>query len=142
MKNCNNKIKNTCGDIKPLTCTEFEGDVNSQSNLIGESCISGEEAIQDLYNQIEQLDLSELGSLCLDYVQEDGKNVVKNVLLKFEEKICELETKIEELETTDICNKLITDCNLDFGVLVDDCGEVPTTLAETLQLILNQINTP
>ena len=65
-----------------------------------------------------------------------------SLLLKFEEKICELEEKINLLETTDICNKSIVPCSLDFGDLVDACGNQPTTLAETLQLILDTLNTP
>ena len=62
--------------------------------------------------------------------------------VKHEEKICELEARVEELETTDICNKLITACDLDFGDLVTACGNQPQTLAEVLQLILDNLNTP
>ena len=141
MRNCN-KISHTCGDRTYLICSEYEGTVNTDSSLTEESCLNGQEVVQDIYNQLENLDLSALGELCLSYVQENNKNIVKNVLLKFEEKICELENRVEELETVDICNQSITSCNLDFGDLVDACGNQPTTLAETLQLILTQLNTP
>ena len=141
MKNCN-RISHTCGERTYLICSEYEGSVNSDSSLIEESCLNGQEVVQDIYNQLENLDLSALGELCLEYTQASGKNIVKNVLLKFEEKICELENRVEELETVDICNQSITSCNLDFGDLVDACGNQPTTLAETLQLILTQLNTP
>ena len=141
MKNCN-KISHTCGERTYLICSEYEGSVNSDSSLIEESCLNGQEVVQDIYNQLENLDLSALGELCLEYTQASGKNIVKNVLLKFEEKICELENRVEELETVDICNQSITSCNLDFGDLVDACGNKPTTLAETLQLILDNLNTP
>ena len=141
MKNCN-KISHTCGERTYLICSEYEGSVNTDSSLAEESCLNGQEVVQDIYNQLENLDLSALGELCLEYVQESGKNIVKNVLLKFEEKICELENRVEELETVNICNQSITSCNLDFGDLVDACGNQPTTLAETLQLILDNLNTP
>ena len=141
MKNCN-RISHTCGERTYLICSEYEGSVNTDSSLIEESCLNGQEVVQDIYNQLENLDLSALGELCLSYVQENNKNIVKNVLLKFEEKICELENRVEELETVDICNQSITSCNLDFGDLVDACGNQPTTLAETLQLILDNLNTP
>ena len=125
-----------------MICSEYEGTVNTDSSLVEESCFNGQEVVQDIYNQLENLDLSALGELCLSYVQEDNKNIVKNVLLKFEEKICELENRVEELETVDICNQSITSCNLDFGLLTNQCDTQPTTLAETLQLILDNLNTP
>ena len=140
--NCHNKIKQTCGSTNYSTCIHYEGSVNADSELVNETCLDLEQTTQDIYNQLENLDLSALGELCLSYVQENNKNIVKNVLLKFEEKICELENRVEELETVDICNQSITSCNLDFGDLVDACGNQPTTLAETLQLILDNLNTP
>lgn len=141
MKNCN-KIVNTCGGMSPLMCTEYEGTVNVDSSIVDKSCFNGEEVIQDIYDQLDNLDLSALGELCLSYVQEDNKNIVKNVLLKFEEKICELEEKITELQTVNICNQNIVPCNLDFGTLTTACGDQPTTLAEAIQLILDTLNTP
>ena len=142
MKNCN-KIKHTCGSGRNFAvCIETEGEVNTDSELFEVECMNLQENLDDIYNQLENLDLSALGELCLTYVQEDNKNIVKNVLLKFEEKICELENRVEELETVDICNQSITSCNLDFGTLTNQCDTQPTTLAETLQLILDNLNTP
>lgn len=142
MKNCN-KIKHTCGSGRNFAvCIETEGEVNADSTLVGETCTNLQENLDDIYNQLENLDLSALGELCLTYVQEDNKNIVKNVLLKHEEKICEYEERINELETINVCKQSITSCNLDFGDLVDACGNQPTTLAEVLQIILTQLNTP
>lgn len=142
MGNCHNKISHTCGERTYLICSEYEGTVNTDSSLIEESCFNGQEVVQDIYNQLENLDLSALGELCLSYTTVEGKNIVKNVLLKFEEEICELKNRVEELETLDICNQNITECNLDFGLLTNQCETQPTTLAETLQLILDNLNTP
>lgn len=139
---CHNKISHTCGERTYLICSEYEGTVNTDSSLTEESCLNGQEVVQDIYNQLENLDLSALGELCLSYTTVEGKNIVKNVLLKFEEKICELSEKVNLLETVNICNQNITSCNLEFGSLVDACGDQPTTLAETLQLILDNLNTP
>ena len=141
MKNCN-KISHTCGERTYLICSEYEGTVNSDSSLVEESCLNGQEVVQDIYDQLDNLDLSALGDLCLSYTTVGGKNIVKNVLLKFEEKICELEEKITELETVNICNQNIVPCNLDFGSLTTECGDQPTTLAEAIQLILDTLNTP
>lgn len=140
--NCNNNIKHTCSSTNYATCINFEGSVNTDSELVNETCLDLEQTTQDIYNQLDNLDLSDLGELCLSYTTVEGKNIVKNVLLKFEEKICELSEKVNLLETTDICNKSIVPCSLDFGDLVDTCGNQPTTLSETLQLILDNLNTP
>ena len=140
--NCHNKIKHTCSSTNYATCIQTEGEVNTDSELFEVECMNLQENLDDIYNQLENLDLSALGDLCLSYTTVGGKNIVKNVLLKFEEKICELEEKITELETVNICNQNIVPCNLDFGTLTTECGDQPTTLAEAIQLILDTLNTP
>lgn len=145
MKNCNG-VQHTCGSINYATCIKAEVTPNSQSELNEDDCLDLGLTTQDQYEQLGQIqseiDLSELGQDCLTYVQEEGKNIVKNVLLKYEEEICNLKSEIEILKTTDICNKSISDCSLDFGNLVLPCDVIPQTLAETLQLLLNQHITP
>ena len=143
-KSCQSSIKHTCGSTTYATCVSYESELPEFSEL---ECPSIEETTEELYNLVgeikEQTDLSELGEKCLEYLlDENDKIVVKNVLLKFEEEICELEEKVNLLETTDICNKSIVPCSLNFGDLADTCGNQPTTLAETLQLILDTLNTP
>ena len=141
MNNCNT-IANTCGGITPLMCTEYEGTVNADSSLADVGCKTGEDTTQDIYNQLNNLNLSALGLRCLTYVKVGGKNIVKNVLLEQERKICELETRLTALTTTDICNQSITACNLNFGTLIDPCGLQPQTLKAVLQVILTKLNTP
>lgn len=141
-----NKINQTCGSTTYSSCTNFEGTPNIQSVLYGETCLDQEIVDQDQYNQLGEIktetDLTELGESCLVYVLEEGKIVVKNVLAKFEEEICTLKSKIATLETDSICNKNITDCNFNFNGLVNNCGDQPLTLSETIQLILDTLNTP
>lgn len=144
MKTCNSKVSHTCGGgTNYAICTQYEGDVNTESSLVDDTCFNLEETTQDIYNQLENItDLSELGQGCLEYVEtEEGKIVVKNVLLKFEQEICDLKEEIENLKTVSICNTSITDCDFDLGTLVDDCGEQPQTIGELLQILINQNNT-
>jgi len=142
----NNKIKYGCGDITMANCVSTEAVPNSQSTILEVDCPSQYEVNEDIYSQLEDIwtenDLEALGNLCLSYTLIGGKKVVKNVLLKFEEKICELQERILELETTAICSTNITDCPFDFGTLTDACDNQPQTLAETIQLILDTLNTP
>lgn len=148
MRNCN-KTKYTCGDTAVFAeCVSFEGTPNPQSDLVESSCISEEDVSQDQYNQLEEIwneiDLSELGDKCLEYVEtEEGKVVVKNVLLKFEEEICALKEKIENLENTPLCNRLIDTNCLDLKCLTDACSNTITTYGELFQaLIDNACPTP
>ena len=98
MSGCGNKVKYTCSESKPAECVEYEGNINVNSSLEANSCKSAEEVIQDIYSQLEDINLSELGENCLEYLTEDGRIKVKTVLLKYEEEICNLKEEIEELK--------------------------------------------
>ena len=138
------KIKYGCGDSMYATCINYDTPLPEFSEIT--ECADLNETTTELYSLVgelrEQSDLSELGERCLDYVEVSGKIFVKNALLKMEEEICLLKEKVLELETTALCDTSIQDCSLNFGTLTDACSNQPQTLAETLQLILDNLNTP
>ena len=138
MKNCN-KISHTCGERTYLICSEYEGTVNTDSSLIEESCFNGQEVVQDIYNQLGNLDLSALGELCLSYVQEDNKNIVKNVLLKFEEEICNLKEELETVKNRQICSIPITECLPDLGCLALPCETSIVTLGDWMLAVQTKL---
>jgi hypothetical protein len=143
---CNNKTKYTCGDPNYATCIEYQKEL-PEFTKIEDECYTIEETTEDQYILLgeikDEIDLSELGESCLEYLlDENDKIVVKNVLLKYEEKICDLEERLTAFESTGICDLPISGCDLDFSDLVDECGEQPTTLKGILQLILDTLNTP
>ena len=138
--NCHNKIKHTCSSTNYATCIHYESSVNTDSQYDENDCLSIEETTQDIYNQLENLDLSALGELCLEYTQASGKNIVKNVLLKFEEKICEYEQRITELENRPLCEMPLGDC-VDTKCLVDACNENISTVGQLLQALVD-LNCP
>jgi len=143
MENKCNKIQHTCGEIKPSACVEYEGEVNKFSELSDHCSLSIEETTQDIYNQLEEINLESLEDSILNYVKTtEGRVIVKNAFIKIDAEIIALKDRVTELETTDICSKNIESCNLDFNGLVDDCGDSPSTLAETLQLILDNLPQP
>ena len=145
MKNCGNKIKNTCAEKNYATCVYYELEVPTFSSLVDQDCITIEETTEDLYDLVggikSEIELSSLGDSCLDYVQEDGKTLVKNVLLKYEEEICILKEKVAVLETQAICDKVITDC-LDLSAITDQCNSPINTLGGLLQYLLDNTQTP
>ena len=139
MKNCN-RISHTCGERTYLICSEYEGSVNSDSSLIEESCLNGQEVVQDIYNQLENLDLSALGGLCLSYTTVSGKNIVKNVLLKFEEEICNLKEELEIVKNRQICDIPITECLPNgFDCLIGDCDNSIVTLKDWMLAMQTKI---
>ena len=141
MKNCSNKIKSTCGSTTYATCTTFEGTLPDFSELT--DCVDLDQTTTELYSLVgeikEETDLSELGNNCLEYVEtEEGKIVVKNVLLKFEEKICELQERILELEERPLCSLPISDC-IDTLCLEDACNNTITTFGEWMNAVTVKI---
>ena len=138
--NCHNKIKHTCSSTNYSTCIHYEGSVNTNSELVNETCLDIEQTTQDIYNQLENLDLSALGELCLSYVQENNKNIVKNVLLKFEEEICNLKEELEIVKNRQICDIPITECFPNgFDCLIGDCDNSIVTLKDWMLAMQTRI---
>lgn len=99
MKNKCNKTVDTCDGLKPSLCLVYEGATNSVSKIKSNCPLTIEDTTADIYDQLEEIDLSTLGNKCLQYTKDvHGKQTVKNVLLKYEEIICNLIQRIETLE--------------------------------------------
>ncbi len=137
---CGDKLKQRCPKVY-ANCTSYESGVNEASSLKDDSCLTIEETTQDIYNQLdaqnEGLDLSALGEGCLDYTKTDGKYLVKDVLKKFEEKLCEAE---EASSTSSLAETSISSWGLDLECLQDSCGtQNINTLKDLLQAIITKI---
>lgn len=140
MKNYN-KVENTCVSGE-AACINYEGTINTQSSLDSEDCWTIEETTQDIYEQLEEIDLSALGEECLTYVLDaNSKTIVKNVLLKFEEEICILKTEINNLKNKPLNDMPLGD-EIDTLCLVDDCGEPISTWSQLIQIIITKQCTP
>ncbi len=91
-----NKIKQNCGNISYASCTRYESEVSENSSLDITECISVEEAIEDIYNQLdtvdEILDISSLVGGCITFTEP--KTIV-SVLTQVCEKLCALEDTVE-----------------------------------------------
>ena len=138
--NCHNKIKHTCSSTNYATCIQTEGEVNTDSELFEVECMNLQENLDDIYNQLENLDLSALGELCLSYTTVSGKNIVKNVLLKFEEEICNLKEELEIVKNRQICDIPITECFPNgFDCLIGDCDNNIVTLKDWMLAMQTRI---
>lgn len=139
------KIEDTCGKKINARCVDYEGTVNTQSELTNDSCLNVHNTTQDIYNQLEDIqnsiDLEGLGENCVTYEQEGDKLTVVEALLGLESKLCEL---VEESTSgTGGCHPIfdadITCLNLDLGCLTTDpCGEQITTFKQLLQALIIQ----
>lgn len=140
MNDCN-KVINTCGENVFAGCTVFEGTTNNASKIKENCKKSVENTTQDIYNQLEELtNLAQLGQSCLTYNRTaDNRTIVANVLLKIEQEICTLKNKVQALETVELCNRSIVNCDFDFGELTTQCETEPQTFKEVIQLILNNL---
>lgn len=143
MSNNYNKINYTCsGEVQYSTCTVFEGNVNTQSSLLESNCLNQELVDQDQYNQLEKLwnqsDLTALGENCLTYVKVDNKILVKNVLLKYEQEICDLKLKLEEVKNKAFCDMSLENCGLDFKCLTTTCDGDIKTVKDLFQALIDK----
>ena len=140
MNNCN-QVKDTCGTSLLASCVRYESNTNATSTLKEDCALSIEETTEDIYKQLNEIDLTTLGDKCLTYVTGiDNKTIVKNVLFKYEEEICQLKTKVGELQNTMFLNSSIVGGGLQVGALVDNCGNPPQTLKDILNIILDNLN--
>lgn len=130
----NSRCKKTYAD-----CTVYEQTVNEYSSLDDTTCLSVEETIQDIYNQLDtQLNLTELGNECLTYTRIGGKLYTKEVLLTMEAEICALKEEVENLKTITFCDTPINQCGLDFKCLEETCGGEIVTFKDLMQSLINK----
>jgi hypothetical protein len=145
MKNCGNKIKHTCAEKNYATCIYYEGNVpvfSGLSSLVeAGGCITIEETTEDQYDILEdiksEIDLTALGQDCITYGVTP--KTVKNVLLRYEQEICDLKDRVNTLETTAICDINITNCGIDLSGINNNCSSQVTTLGELLTYLVDNI---
>lgn len=130
-------IKASCTGAKTYAiCVQYESEVNTQSDLIDETCLTLEETTQDIYNQLEQIDLSALeGTYTLD---ESNRKIVKNVLLQYETKIADLEAEVETLKNTTFMDISLAESGLDFECLTNSCDTNINTVKELFQALITK----
>lgn len=138
---CNNKIKHTCSDSLKAECVDYEGEVNSQSSLVDKSCLSIEETTQDIYTQLEEIDVTNIDD-CLEYEKIDGKVQIKSAVKKHGEEICAIKTEIENIKAEAFLDLNISNVGLDFLCLETDCGNEIQTVKDLLQALINKVCTP
>jgi hypothetical protein len=138
---CQSKVRHTCGTKNYASCIEYQTDLPEFSEL---ECPSIEETTEELYNLVgeikEETDLSELGERCLEYLlDENDKIIVKNVLLKFEEEICNLKEELELVKNRQICSIPITECLPNLDCLALPCDTSITTLGDWMLAVQTKL---
>lgn len=135
------RTKSRCGTLTPAVCVKYEGEFPEWSSLKDESCTSIEEVAEELYDKIGDVqETVELGNIdnCINYDREtDGTVKINTAVTKHAELLCEL------LGAGDPSGKDlspdISRWGLNYGCLVDECGNPPTTLKQLLQLLINGV---
>lgn len=140
-QSCKSKVSHTCGTKTYATCVEYETNLPTFSNL---ECPSIEETTEELYNLVgeikEETNLSELGDRCLEYVEtEEGKLIVKNILLKFEEEICNLKEELVLVKNRQVCDIPITECLPDLNCLALPCDTTIITLGDWMLAVQTKL---
>lgn len=138
---CESKIKHTCGTKVMANCTFYESEVPDLSGLTNDDCLTIEETTSDIYNYLEtlenSLDITGLGSECLEYDEVDGEVTIGSVLQQFEKELCLLKGEGSSNTTSTVLD--ISDMGLDFKCLVDPCNNSITELSQLLQLLIDKV---
>jgi len=148
---CRDKIKDRCLKKVNATCVDYEGALSSETNLDPLDCHTVEEVLEDMNDQLddiyEQIDLDGIDESCIDFQEEEtGKIKVKEAILALTSKLKDIMEHVgmscdncPECEPS--CNPIFTEditcLGLDFGCLVDPCGNQYTTLKDVLQGIID-----
>ncbi len=144
MENNCNKIKDTCGTKNFAPCISYQTNLPTFSKITG--CTNLDETTTELYTLVGEIklqsDLSELGSKCLTYVLDtNGKKNVKNILLKYEQEICDLKMEVTKLKNRQICDIPIIDCLTTLGCLALPCSTSIVTLGDWMKAVQLKICT-
>lgn len=132
-----NKLKYNCGNQKQnARCTFYEGDLPKFSEL--EDCVTIEETTEEIYESVQEIkdsiDLSELGTDCIDFSEyKEGKALkVLEAFMAVENAICDLKESKQSNNGFDISK-------IDLKCLVDPCNNTIDTQEKLMQLIINTI---
>jgi hypothetical protein len=151
---CRDKISNRCGKRSSSVCVDYEGILRVGTGLDPNDCLSVQDVIEDINDGIDELkantDLSALTSQCIDFNNGANPLTVSAAIIGLEQKLEEVMAfigmKCDDCsgspDCTD-CPKIFSDniacLNLDYGVLVDACGNQPANLQELLQIMLDNL---
>jgi hypothetical protein len=136
---CNGNISNTCADPILSSCVDHEGALGVNTKIT-DGCVTQRDVNEDLYaitdETISKIDVSSLTSTCITIPV--GSSIAEIVAI-YESEICELKTKVETLETIDYSQIDITTFGLTIPTCIADaCANPPVTLAEWMQVMMDQ----
>ena len=138
---CNDDISNTCADPILATCVDYEGPLGANTKIT-DDCVNQNDVNQDLYaitdEIITAIDVSVIVGDCIT-IPVDA--TIANIVGLLKDKVCELDTKVTTLENTDYGTINITEFGLTIPTCIaDSCANPPTTLAEWMQVMMDQRN--
>lgn len=136
-----NKISNLCVNPILSVCVDYEGTLGTNTKIT-DSCVNQYDVNEDLYaivdETIEAIDVSGITSTCIT-IPENA--TIGQIVALYEEKICELNTSIEELQNIDYSQLDITEWGLTIpACIADSCSNPPTVLGDLLQVMMDQRN--
>jgi len=148
------KVKDTCGTKSYATCVFYEGVVSENSSLAEESCIVVEEALEDIYGLIGDIntgtDTADFGKDgCIEYEASGDTLSVLDILNKQNEELCLLKESVEGSTDEDggesggngeDPSATLDELNLDLDLkcLELDCDEI-TSLKGLFQALVDKV---
>lgn len=138
---CNKNISNVCADPILTTCVDYEGPLGANTKIT-DDCVNQSDVNTDLYaitdETITAIDVSSIVGNCITI--PEGATIATIVSL-LKDKVCELDIKITDIQNINYADIDITGFGLTIPTCIaDSCANPPTTLAEWMQVIMDQRN--
>lgn len=138
---CNGNTSNICVDPIVATCVDYQGPLGSNTKITDE-CVNQNDVNEDLYaitdETITAIDVSSIVGDCITIPL--GASIADIVSL-LKDKVCAQDAQITALESINYADIDITGFGLTIpACIADSCANPPTTLAEWMQVIMDQRN--
>ena len=138
---CGDDISNICADPILSTCVDHEAPLGANTKIT-DDCVNQSDVNTDLYaitdETITKIDVSAIVGDCIT-IPTDA--TIADIVGLLKDKVCELDTAVTNLQDINYANIDITGFGLTIPTCIaDSCANPPTTLAEWMQVMMDQRN--
>ena len=138
---CNDNISNLCADPILTTCVDYEGPLGENTKITDE-CVNQNDVNQDLYTITDEtITAIDVSSIVGDCITIPVGATIADIVGLLKNKVCELDTAVTDLQNINYADIDITGFGLTIpACIADSCANPPTTLAEWMQVMMDQRN--
>lgn len=138
---CNGDISNKCGETIFASCVDYEGNLGANTKIT-EPCVNQQMVNEDLYSITDDvITAQDVSAIASTAITIPANATIAQIVALLVAKVDEFETEITALQNIDYGAIDITGFGLTIpACIADSCANPPTTLAEWMQVMMDQRN--